>query len=322
VNRPSPTAIGLFVLGALALIVAGVLFFGGGELLARRLPAVTFFEGSVAGLRIGAAVTFRGVQIGSVKSIGIRIDPDTRRSIIQVNMELQLDEVEVYGANLAHAGKQLPALVKRGLTAQLVQRSLVTGLYEVELDFRPDAESTRLGENIGVPEIPSVPTVLETLLQKAEEDFHSTLVVARQTLTSLNELLARPELAQTLKELPTVATQLRHTLQTIDRETAALSGTARTAIVDSAGALRKTLGTVQLLAANLDREAASLAGAARETAGHADTALAGANTLLDPHGRTAMQVQRAIDDLASAAARLRNLAERVDRDPSILIHGR
>jgi hypothetical protein len=33
-------------------------------------------------------------------------------------------------------------------------------------------------------------------------------------------------------------------------------------------------------------------------------------------------VQRTIDDLAVTAARLRNVAERVDRDPAVLLRGR
>ena len=43
----------------------------------KRIPIVSFFPGSVAGLRVGAAVTFRGVRVGEVKSIGIRVNPDT-----------------------------------------------------------------------------------------------------------------------------------------------------------------------------------------------------------------------------------------------------
>jgi paraquat-inducible protein B len=35
-----------------------------------------------------------------------------------------------------------------------------------------------------------------------------------------------------------------------------------------------------------------------------------------------IQVERTIDDLAATAARLRNLAERVDRNPSILVWGK
>jgi paraquat-inducible protein B len=35
-----------------------------------------------------------------------------------------------------------------------------------------------------------------------------------------------------------------------------------------------------------------------------------------------VQAQRAVDDLAATAARLRNIAERIDRDPSVLVRGR
>ena len=80
--------IGIFVLGALGLIVAAILFFGGGALFTQRFTAVSYFPGSVAGLQTGAPVTYRGVRVGQVKSIGIRIDPNPTQSIVQVNMEI------------------------------------------------------------------------------------------------------------------------------------------------------------------------------------------------------------------------------------------
>jgi paraquat-inducible protein B len=73
---------------------------------------------------------------------------------------------------------------------------------------------------------------------------------------------------------------------------------------------------------DLDREATSTLVTVRGTFKSANTAIDGANVLLDPRGRTVIQTQRAIDDIAAAAARLRNLAERVDRDPTILVRGR
>ena len=322
-TKPSPTALGVFVLGAVALIVAGILFFGGGALLAKRLPAVTFFQDSVAGLRIGAAVTFRGVQVGQVKSIGIRVDPDTYRSIIQVHMQLLPDRVAVYGSNLPLDEKLVPALVERGLTAKLVKQSFVTGILNVELDFRPGAAALRSAEGTTVPEVPSVPSEFGAIAKKLEDlDLGAALESMQRTLASLDRILTTPELKQTIQELPALTTQLRQTLKTVDGEVAALSGVARVSLADSTSALQKTMNAVQTLAANLDREAAGTATAARGTLDRANTAIEGANTLLDPRGRTVIQVQRAVDDLAATAARLRNLAERVDRDPSILIRGR
>lgn len=322
-TKPNPTVVGAFVLGAIALVVAAVLFFGGGILLEKRLPAVSFFQKSVAGLQVGAAVTFRGVQVGLVKSMGIRVDPETYRAIIQVDMELLSDSVAVYGSNLPYAAKLVPALVERGLTAKLVKQSFVTGLLAVELDFRPGAQALRSAEKTAVPQIPSVLSDFEVIASKLEGiDVGAVLESVQRTIASLEQILTTPELRQTIKELPALATQLRQTLKTVDGEVAALSGVARTAIADSTIALRKTTSSVQALATSLDREVAGTATLARGTLERANTAIDGANTLLDVRGRTALQVQRAVDDLAATAARLRNLAERVDRDPSVLIRRR
>ena len=322
-TKPSATLVGVFVLGAIALIVAAVLFFGGGVLLEKRIPIVSFFRGSVAGLKVGAPVTFRGVPVGEVKSIGIRVNPDTSRSIIQVNMELLPETVAVYGAREPYEEKMVPGLVQRGLTAQLVQQSFVTGLLNVDLDFRPGVQASRLGERTAVTEVPTVPSHLEAITRKLEAvDIAAVLEAAQRTLTSLNGILTSPELRQTIKQLPDLASELRQTLRTIDREVATLSGAGREALARSSGALQKTLASVQTLAVNLDREAARTLTAIRGTFKGASTTVEGTNVLLDPRGRTVIQVQRAVDDLAATAAHLRDLAERVDRDPAILIRGR
>jgi paraquat-inducible protein B len=343
-SRPGPTAVGLFVLGALTLIVAGVLFFGGGALFSTRLKAVSFFHGSVAGLQVGAAVTYRGVEVGQVKAIGIRIEPKTFDSIVQVDMELLPDSVKIYGGELEADATLIPKLVERGLTAQLVKQSFVTGLLTVDLDFRPDADAKRRGEPISAMEIPTVPTDLERLARKARDfDLPAAVETLQSTLQSLDRLLKAPDLQRTIGELPELTIQLRQTLKTVDGEVAGLSASVREVLTGSTGSLTQTLASVQRLVGTLEREATTTAAAARGTLQKADSTLAGVgnalggvpatleatnrtlegvNRTLDPNGRTMIQIQRAVDDLAATAARLRNLAERVDRDPSILIRGR
>jgi paraquat-inducible protein B len=63
-KQASKSLIGAFVIGALALVVAGTVIFGSGKLFRKAFKNVMFFEGSVKGLQIGASVVFRGVQIG------------------------------------------------------------------------------------------------------------------------------------------------------------------------------------------------------------------------------------------------------------------
>jgi len=301
-NASRATLIGTFILGALALLVAGVLFFGGSALRNKHVTIVSFFDASVAGLRAGAPVTFRGVPIGEVKSIGVRVNPRTGQSIIQVNMELVPHALSVHGAPLPLDEELVPSLVHDGLTAQLMMQSFVTGLLSVELAFRPGEQVLRFGDAT-LPEVPSVPGNFEALAKQLQTiDFAAVLDTLQRTLAA-----AQPALHQ----LPRVLTSLERTLGTIDREAGA-----------SSTSLQQTLDAARTLATNLDREGAGTLAAMRQTLAKADATLDGAHALVDPRGHTAMQVQRAVDDLAATSARLRNLAERVDRDPTVLVHGR
>ena len=56
--RTSSTAVGGFVLGGIVLVVGAILFFGGLRLFTPTLRAVVFFPTPVAGLTVGAPVTF------------------------------------------------------------------------------------------------------------------------------------------------------------------------------------------------------------------------------------------------------------------------
>lgn len=310
-TRPSPTLVGAFVLAALALVVAGVLFFGSGAFRERRIAAVSFFDTSVAGLRVGAPVTIRGVPLGEVKSIGVRLNPRTGRSIIQVNMELLPGMVTVYGAHPPGDEALVSSLVQDGLTAQLVTQSFVTGLLSVELAFRPGAEVSRFGD-VTLPEVPTVPGDLEALAKQLQMvDIAAAVGSLQRTLASVDELARDPGLRRALGQLPQMLSALERTLDTMERE-----------VTGSSASLQETLSAIRTLATTLDRDGASTLAAVRESLGKADATLDAAHALVDPRGRTAIQVQRAVDDLAVTSARLRNLAERVDRDPSVLVRGR
>lgn len=321
-RNPSPTLIGAFVLGALALVAAAIIFFGGGALLGDRIRAVSYFDKSVTGLQVGAAVTFRGVRVGDVTSMGVRLNPETLGGVIQVNMEIRPETVATFGNAIDAETNVVTALVQRGLTAKLVQQSFVTGQLMVELDFRPDTPAQALNVNTPVPEIPTVPSDLEAIAQRiADVRLDETLQSVQDALKRLNVLLTKPEIAQAVEALPQLVVQARETLATMQTQAEALSTTASTSLAEVSAELQQTLDAVQGLSVTLDHEVAQTAAATRTTLQTADTALEGAAVLLDPRGRTAVQMQRAAEDLAVSAARLRNLAERLDRDPSILIRG-
>ena len=67
--KPNYFKIGLFVIIALCLLVAAVIFFGSGIFIKDKTYFETYFNGSVSGLSIGAPVEVRGVRMGQVEKI-------------------------------------------------------------------------------------------------------------------------------------------------------------------------------------------------------------------------------------------------------------
>jgi hypothetical protein len=63
-KRVSPTAIGVFVVASFALVVAALIVVGSGNLFRKPLQFICVFQGDVNGLKVGAPVKFKGVQIG------------------------------------------------------------------------------------------------------------------------------------------------------------------------------------------------------------------------------------------------------------------
>ena len=68
-KRANPKIIGGFVIGAIVLIIAGVIVFSSGQLFIKKPKVIMYFKGSVKGLNVGAPVDFKGVQVGKVTEI-------------------------------------------------------------------------------------------------------------------------------------------------------------------------------------------------------------------------------------------------------------
>ena len=80
--KAQATVVGAFVLGGIVLGLAAIVMFGNFNLFNPTQQAAVVFEGSIAGLSVGAPVTFRGVRVGAVDGIGIEFDPKTKIAYI------------------------------------------------------------------------------------------------------------------------------------------------------------------------------------------------------------------------------------------------
>ncbi|MBB3268258.1 paraquat-inducible protein B [Azospirillum sp. OGB3] len=332
----NPKVVGGFVVGAIALLVLAVALFGGGNLFVTRPRAGTYFQGSVAGLEVGAPVTYQGVRVGEVKSIRLEVDNATLTPRMPVEFDFIPGAVK-WSDRPLHPG-EFQRLIERGLRAKLVSQSLVTGLLAIELGYYPDTTAKLVG---GLPppviEIPSVQSDLESLKKTLGslplDQIANSLV---EVLARADTLLADPEwrsavtaLAggmQAFKALMTTANdRSRPLLDDVgdiakETETAvkALQADLQAAIADLRGLVGKVDGEVKPLSARVQ----AATSAAEKAFQQADGTLRTVNAALDPRSPLRNNLEQTLANLSVASKSLRSFADQLDRSPNVLITGR
>ncbi|SCX88669.1 paraquat-inducible protein B [Nitrosospira sp. Nl5] len=194
------------------------------------------FKQSVRGLTPGAEVSFRGLIIGHVKSVGIEYDPKTQEFSIPVL-------VEVYPARLGRKfieerkrskytpQQRLQFMINRGLSAQLRIGNFLTGQIYIALDFFPkvtpvknDVSRNIAGTDASVAllQLPTIPSSADEIQTQVSEialklskvpfdqigsDLQQSLAMLKQTLDSTGQLAERlnndvaPEITMAMKDL-------------------------------------------------------------------------------------------------------------------------
>ena len=254
-QRANPTAVGGFVIGAILLATAAVAVFGGGRFFEKRERHVAFFDETQIGLRLGASVTFRGVNVGTVTDFWVRINPETLMFKVPVVFELQQDRFR--GLSNIPEDNVLPQLIEQGLRAQLNQDSFVTGQQSILLDFFPDSEVRLVDTNLPYDQFPTVPSKTAQLEGSVREIAAQADVVLRQVQVLLRdenqELITASlqNLSGLLKELKEATGDAREAV----RDVAALTGGLRdpeAGIPSLIGKAETTLDTYDALGRNAD----------------------------------------------------------------------
>ena len=307
-RHANATLIGAFVVVGLALVAAGVIAAAGGKLFTRTEQAVMHFNGSIYGLQVGAPVVLRGVRVGSVASIGLVFDPATGGFLIPVVASLERDVIRsLPGPAAAGAGAgagadvssdlTLPALVARGLRAQLSMQSLLTGQLYIDLDLRPGgaaklhAGGTGSG-NGGRVEIPTSSTAIQNLKEQLEGlDMRRLLDDVSAIASSARAVVAGPELKQAMGDLTQITGQVRRLTDALARRVDPLAQAAQTTLTDG----QRTMG-------RLSDAADRVGDAARRVAGSADRV----GALAAPDSALLQRVQQTADELARSTAALRS----------------
>lgn len=342
-RQANPAVVGGFVIGAVALILIGVLSFGGGSLLRERHKFVLNFKESLKGLNVGSPVLFKGVRVGRVCDLIVRYDPVKQRISTPVYIELE-GQIESIGGD-SEVNRTIEQLInERGLRAQLALQSLITGQLAVQLDLHPGTEIHLVG---GEPRYPEIPTILSTIGELTatletlpikelvaeirtmvqginqfvrSEELKQAVVRLNQALDDASQLVQHvnskvdpfsDDLASTTGELRVTVKQIRETVVRLeDRIDAALSDIQKLA--------NTVTDQVDPLATNLNTTLTEL----RDGVKQAKSTLAVIEAAVEQDSPLQYRLDTALEDLSSAARSVRDLADFLERHPEALLRGK
>jgi paraquat-inducible protein B len=325
-KKANKTLIGAFVLGAVVLIVAGVIIFGGGKFFQKTVKFVMFFEGSVKGLQVGAPVVFRGVKIGEVTNIELRFNPRDMSVQIPVYVEVEPDKFAGPAAKNAKRYQYYQALIDKGLKAQLQTQSFVTGLLQIGVDFYPEKPVRLLGLVKKYPEIPTIPTSMQELTKTLEnlplKDITEKLASAME---GINKIVNSPEINESLssanklfKDIDTLARNIDSRLGPLTASLTNTSEAARGTLVQA----EKTLKMNEGVPGELASEIKETLKASRLTLEEAQETMEGLKQIADQNANIGYDISRSLEQMTALSRSLRSLADYLDRHPEAFIKGK
>lgn len=302
-----PAVVGGFVLGALLIGAAAILAFGGTRWFSGSEQVVVVFTDSLAGLTAGSPVTFRGVTIGRVESIRVRVSKPTIAPIIQVYLDLEPDKISWSSGPSTGARADLQSAVIAGLRAQLSSQSLVTGELSVDLDFHPNAPVVLVDSAPGPLQIPSIASDLQQFKDQVRDmNLPQIAAQTREILNSLQQLVDTlgPEIAPISHRLQATLAASASAVQQFQAQSTQtliqiqnLSGESQRQIATDGDALHTLLQSAQVATVHTDELAVSL------------------NDMTSPRSPMRADLDGSLRDLAASSSSLRLLTQELERNP-------
>lgn len=307
----SSIIIGLFVVVAVFIGSAAVVWLGVSHYLTAGERYVTYFDESVQGLSADSAVKYRGVTVGRVENISIA--PDERHIEVIMKIKMDINPAETTVAQLRPVG--------------------ITGIVFVELNMKEEGDVETGGEiffEAPYPVIPSRPsglTELSTRLYALADKMMEIDVVAvtkeiEAVASTLREVVGDPRIGDLIENLNAAAVRLRGVLDGLE------DALAREDPGQIMAEVRETLGELRslMVEARETIHEANLPEISKQTIEAVDTLERKAAILMDrldcTSRVTALEIRDAGFQVREAARAMEDLSERLSLQPSDLFFGR
>ncbi len=288
--------VGLFVTIGILMAAAAIIWLGATKYFQKGALYATYFDESVQGLQVDSIVKFRGVDIGSVRTIGVA--PDQR--LIEVVMKIDVKNFSVGGvvASLRLAG--------------------ITGIVYVELDTKKPGEPALVPKDFTpeYPVIPSAPSdikqiessINDILKSMKEINFKGISDQVMKTTKSIDDLVNGEKLKRIMADAGKTASNLAAASDKLNRSLNdgsldELLAEVRTAVKDA-----------RALVVRIDTEIEGMK--IRQTTGKINQFVEGTSRKVHS---VLTEVELTSETLRRTAESLEGFIERLNQDPSALI---
>jgi paraquat-inducible protein B len=311
VTRGRPKLVGLFVLGTLVLLAAGIAALSARRLLTQYRTYVVFFPYAVGGLREGAPVTFRQVQVGHVKEVDLVFTGDTfGSSWIMAVVEIRRNALPSGKADHSDA-EVARIMITAGLRASVRTSSLIAGQRSVDLDVKPETPARLSGLPSRYPELPTAPTGLEVINERIESTLKKVSdVPIDEVLIQLDATLASLQKAVDDGDVPGTTRRMRTTLEGASRAFASAE--------KAMGQVDGVSGQATATLASIDQTMKGL----QKTLDRLDRTLAAVERNVEGTGELRTETLRTVEEMNEAMKSLRSLIEMLQQNPETLVRGK
>ncbi|MDE0951520.1 MAG: MlaD family protein [Halioglobus sp.] len=314
-ENPNTVAIGAFVVGAILIAIATLIFLLGSG-FGKKETVVMVFSGSVKGLNVGAPLALRGVQVGKVTKIELQLNSDQDNIIMMVEAVFDEKNIRRKGSQDVELSEEL---ISRGLRAQLNSQSLLTGLLYVELDFHPNSPLHLVDINSPYIQLPTIPTSLERITKKLQDIDISK--VAGQ-LESIGDGIDQFVTSKSFQGLPDNVTSTMDSLRELSsqlQEQLATTGPKLDTVLDEAAETVATANTeLPKLATLVEENLRTLNNAISAV----EQSMTNIDELVSPDSETLYRLNNALQEMTRAGRALQSLASTLEEQPEALIRGK